>query len=477
MRGLVKEVRGVTAGAALAVALVAKTGKPVICGIEVVSDTPGNVPPEVHHTVVQARPGTPVSVRLPYTDPDGPGPFTFKITTPPAKGSLSGRGPTVRYTAKPGAVGTDTFAWVVHDGRADSPRGAVTVKLAAANVAPKAQDTSVRATAGQAVRIAVPFTDIDDQPGNYRFELVKKPAGGTVQWLSHNRFVYTPRADFTGTDRFTWKVHDGQADSNVATVTVAVTPDTQPPTVAWIDSAGPNNRVKVVFAEPVAKDGAAHAKNYTIDHGVTVTRAVPGDDAMSVTLTTSPLKEGVAYALALRNVRDRAAKPNTIVPGTRVGFTYVFVGNGLWGEYYEGKDFTGKKIGERVDPRLAFDWRTIHKRKRPFPSMKPGVAYSVRWTGRIEADHTEPYMLYLYRGGEHNHNPARVWVDGKLLAEELYGPVSLEAGKTYDLKVELNVTRTGRSPYDDRYILQWSSLSTRRQAVPQANLGTLRSGR
>ncbi len=467
MRGIVKELAGVKAGDRLAVMLTAKKSSPILCGIEVLSSAARTIPPEVHNSVVEAPIGRALPISLPYTDVDGPGPYTFRIVKSAAKGSLSGDGPELTYTAKKGAFGGDSFTWVVNDGRQDSREAVVTIKLLAPNVAPQAQDLSVEVTAGRPTHIALPFSDPDEQSGDYRFQLVKKPTGGTLAWQSYNRFLYTPQPTFTGSDSFTWKVSDGQADSNTATLTLLVKPDAEGPAVAWIDSAGPNNRIKVVFTEPLAEADAGETSNYAIDRGVKVQSATLNKDLQSVTLATSPLTEGAAYSLTVRNVRDRAAKPNGIRPGTRIPFRYVYAGNGLRGEYYEGKDFTGKKIGERIDPYIDVNWRE----NLPLGTMKPNVPYSVRWTGRLKADHTEKYMLYFFKGGEHNRNPVRVWVDGKLLANESYGPVSLEAGKTYDLKVELNIVRP--SSYADFYSLRWSSLSTPKQTIPQSNLGTI----
>ena len=41
--------------------------------------------------------------------------------------------------------------------------------------------------------------------------------------------MYTPDADYHGTDSFTFKANDAQAESNVATVSIAVTPVNDPP--------------------------------------------------------------------------------------------------------------------------------------------------------------------------------------------------------------------------------------------------------
>jgi len=433
--------------------------------------------------VVDAPVGKPVAIELFYDDFDGPGPYTFKITQPPTKGAVTGKGPVVTYASKANVFGEDSFKWVVNDGQEDSAEAAVTIRLAAPNVAPVARDQQVEATAGRPSEIALEFSDPDEQPGNYRFLLAKAPANGTATWQSYNRFTYLPNAGFVGTDRFTWKVNDGASDSNVATATVTVRPDTEPPEVVLVDAAGPNNRVRVAFSESVSKDGAENLANYAVDNGVKILKAELAADGKSVALATSELTEGVAYSLTVANVRDCAAKPNVIKPGTRRTFNHVFVGNGLFGEYYKGKTLDGEKTGERIDPFVDFNWR----RDAPFPTMKVGEAYSVRWTGRLKADHTEEYMIDFFKGWEHNRNPIRIWVDGKLLANEsaggatveagAFGRVNLEPGKVHDLKIELNIVRPELSKYADQYALRWSSLSTPKQVIPQSNLGTIREAK
>jgi len=45
-----------------------------------------------------------------------------------------------------------------------------------------------------------------------------------VQLLSNGSFTYTPQADYFGSDSFSFRARDGQLDSNVATVSIAVNP-------------------------------------------------------------------------------------------------------------------------------------------------------------------------------------------------------------------------------------------------------------
>ena len=467
-RGIVRDVTGVKAGVSLRVDFEATKGTPVVCGVEVLSDEATTIPPEVHNNVSAVPVGESAEVRLRYQDPDGPGPHTFRITRTPSKGTVTVSGDVARYTAAADAYGYDSFSWVVSDGESQSREAKAIIRLVGPNVPPRATDTDATGTAGKPLEITVPFTDPDEQPGIYRVECCREPEHGTLSWAGGCRFVYTASADFAGDDSFRWRVNDGEADSEPATVRIRVQPDTTAPAVAWVDSAGPDDEVMVVFDEPVDKESVERAGNYTIGPGIEVGKAVLSDDGTSVSLSVSKLEEGIDYVLRVRGIRDRAVTPNALDGEATATFRYVLVGNGLRAEYREGKDFSGKLIGERIDADIDVDWR----RRLPFETMKQGVPYSVRWTGRLKADRSEDFVLYFFKGHEHNRNPARVWVDGELLEKEAYGPVSLEAGRAYDLKVELNVVRP--TPHADFYRLLWSSLSTPKQVIPQANLGTAR---
>ncbi len=58
--------------------------------------------------------------------------------------------------------------------------------------------------------------------------LVSDPSNGTVAFTG-NQFKYSPNPNFTGTDSFEFKVNDGCADSNVATVSILVSAVNLPP--------------------------------------------------------------------------------------------------------------------------------------------------------------------------------------------------------------------------------------------------------
>ena len=79
-------------------------------------------------------------------------------------------------------------------------------------------------------------TDVDTSAGNLTAIQVTQPAlgqGTITAFGADGSFTYTPpNSDFNGTVTFTYKVNDGNSDSNIATVTIRVTPVNDPPVVA-----------------------------------------------------------------------------------------------------------------------------------------------------------------------------------------------------------------------------------------------------
>jgi hypothetical protein len=183
----------------------------------------GNVAPTVSSQSAETPVDTARDLTLAYTDPDGPGPYTFNIDQQPAHGTLSGSGAGRRYTPAAGYTGPDSFRWYVNDSKADSEVVTfnLTVKGPGANVAPVAQDRSVSAAGGSTTYIQLVQID-PDGPGPSTITIVRPPANGKLTGTDNDRF-YTPNSGFAGADSFTWKVNDGLTDSNVATVSIQVT--------------------------------------------------------------------------------------------------------------------------------------------------------------------------------------------------------------------------------------------------------------
>src|SRR5204862_307510 len=63
-------------------------------------------------------------------------------------------------------------------------------------------------------------TDVENSP--LTAVLVSGPSQGALTLSSDGSFTYTPNADYNGADSFTYMANDGQANSNVATVSLTV---------------------------------------------------------------------------------------------------------------------------------------------------------------------------------------------------------------------------------------------------------------
>jgi hypothetical protein len=64
--------------------------------------------------------------------------------------------------------------------------------------------------------------DSDVPTQTLAYSIVTPPTNGTLGAISGNNVTYSPNSNFTGNDSFSYKVNDGVADSNVSTITIAV---------------------------------------------------------------------------------------------------------------------------------------------------------------------------------------------------------------------------------------------------------------
>lgn len=158
-------------------------------------------------------------------DPDGD-PLAAALETGPANGAVDVAATgAVTYTPNPGFTGVDTFTYRASDGLATSAPAVVTITVAAANRPPVAGDDAY--TLDEDTVLTVPAAgvlgnDSDPEADPLTAVLVTPPAQGIVDLAADGSFVYTPNADFFGTDSFTYVASDGAGASPPATVTLSV---------------------------------------------------------------------------------------------------------------------------------------------------------------------------------------------------------------------------------------------------------------
>jgi hypothetical protein len=120
------------------------------------------------------------------------------------------------------------------------------------------------------------------------------------------------------------------------------------------------------------------------------------------------------------------------------------------GEYFPNQELTGEPTFTRDDSKIDFDWG----QGSPDRSL-PNDSFSARWTGKIgPLPRTEEY-----RFATSTDDGVRLWIDGKKVIDQwkpldsALNPVTmkLEAGKTYDIKMEYFETGGGANAH-----LLWS---------------------
>lgn len=203
-----------------------------------------------------------------------------------------------------------------------------------------------------------------------------------------------------------------------------------------------------------------------------------------------------SMAFRLRGFRDLERQNGTVTLKTAAKAA-GFDGDGLKAEYFASADFSGAPAVSRVDPRLWFSDSTVGgeivaawAKDGPCKEIAAGKPFSVRWTGSLTAPFSEPFWLRIYnsRPGT-GHTPiqqawtegkgfVRVWLNDQLILDKWDGspatnpwqtpPLMLEAGATYDLKVEYSF------PGGDgaQFSLVWCTATYEWMRVPQACLRT-----
>jgi hypothetical protein len=170
---------------------------------------------------VTADEDTAKAITLAGTDVDGSA-LTYTLVTQPTKGALSGTAPALTYTPTSNYNGPDSFTFKVNDGTADSAVALVSITVAMVNDIPVATNAVVGVLEDTGA-VAVTLTGSTPEPGKtLTYSVLTLPTKGTLGGAAPN-LTYTPAANQSGTDSFTFKVNDGLDNSGVATVTLNIT--------------------------------------------------------------------------------------------------------------------------------------------------------------------------------------------------------------------------------------------------------------
>lgn len=167
--------------------------------------------------------------------------------------SLSNNGAFV-YTPSLNYTGVDTFTYRATDGLLSSDVATVTITVLPLNDAPVALNDSY--TVNEDTTLFVPIAGVLENDSDVDGDLLSaallsNPSNGTLTLSNNGSFVYRANTNYNGTDTFTYRATDGSLTSDVATVTIAILPVNDVPTVADDTYTTPEDTALIINAPGV----------------------------------------------------------------------------------------------------------------------------------------------------------------------------------------------------------------------------------
>jgi VCBS repeat-containing protein len=123
---------------------------------------------------------------------------------------------------------SDSFTFKVSDGLEESAVATITITINPVNDAPVADDDDFTLDEGATLNENASGSDAENDP--LTFILVDDVQYGTLTLNPDGSFEYIHDGSENFSDSFTFKVNDGEYDSNVATITLTITPVNDTPT-------------------------------------------------------------------------------------------------------------------------------------------------------------------------------------------------------------------------------------------------------
>lgn len=291
----------------------------ITISIDNVNDAPTATPQ------TRSTPGnTALQLTLMGSDPEN-AELSFAIVASPSKGNLSDIDQTtgkVTYTPKQGESGEDSFSFTVSDGVNTSEPATVSITIGVVNRAPVAEDQMLETQEDKQLRVDLSASDEDGDRLTYT--VIEDPKHGT---LNADTLVYEPEENFYGQDSFTFRANDGKDDSNLATVTITVTPVNDAPVIVGLSNSTvaenqpPGTLVGVLSATDVDGDPLT----YSIDETF-YDFTMDGDRLLTTASFDYELSKSKRITVEVRDGKgtfSRDSKKFTIEILDKVGETYT----------------------------------------------------------------------------------------------------------------------------------------------------------
>jgi uncharacterized delta-60 repeat protein len=199
------------------------------------------------------------------TDADGDA-LSAILVSGPSHGSLTlNANGSFTYTPNANFNGTDSFTYKASDGSLQSNVATVTVTVNSVNDAPVAAGDAY--STNEDTTLAIPAAgilsnDSDVDGDSLSAVLVSGPSHGILTLNADGSFTYNPDANYHGPDSFSYRASDGQAQSNIAIVTITVNSVNDAPTATG--GSATTNEDTVVSGALVGADVDGDTLSYSI---------------------------------------------------------------------------------------------------------------------------------------------------------------------------------------------------------------------
>ncbi|HJR83774.1 MAG TPA: Ig-like domain-containing protein, partial [Nitrososphaeraceae archaeon] len=189
---------------------------------------------------------------------------------------------------------------VIDDKGAESDKAEVDIEVKAINQAPEADDQDVSVDANDNVKITLRGND-DDKDDEIEFEIVDDPSHGDLNNFdkSEGTVTYTPEKDYSGNDKFEFKVIDDKgAESDKADVEINVIPleetsqelggeTSQESQNQTVSTASESNEITSTNQPPIAHDQEVSTDSNT-DIDITLTGEDTDNDPIQFEIVSNP---------------------------------------------------------------------------------------------------------------------------------------------------------------------------------------------
>lgn len=183
---------------------------------------PGNNIPVAANDSITINEDTQVNINVLVNDSDeNEDDLTISSVDSGSNGTTAIINNEIVYTPNSNFNGVDSFSYSINDGNGGTDTATVTVNVAPVNDIPVAQNDNATTNQETGVSINVLSNDSDVDGDNLTIISADPGNNGTTA-IVDNRIIYTPEANFTGEDSFTYSIEDSNGVTDTAQVTVTV---------------------------------------------------------------------------------------------------------------------------------------------------------------------------------------------------------------------------------------------------------------